>query len=118
MNEAVPKPYSIEIDREPGVLRRGNESVADYTNRAIRSFKRFASSYDVATRLAGAIGRMQGTFQSGMMALQKLRSGGQQTVRVVHQHVQVNEGAQAVVAGEMNTGAGGQARDGRGRSRK
>ena len=27
--------------------RRGNESVADYTNRAIRSFKRFASSYDV-----------------------------------------------------------------------
>lgn len=29
--------------------RRGGENVADYTNRAIRSFKRFARSYDVAT---------------------------------------------------------------------
>ncbi|MET0530291.1 MAG: hypothetical protein ABW003_18480, partial [Microvirga sp.] len=56
------------------------------------------------TRLAGAIARMQGTFQSGMLALHKMRSGGQQTVRVVHQHVNVSDGAQAVVAGEMNTG--------------
>jgi hypothetical protein len=70
------------------------------------------------TRLAGAIARMQGTFQSGMLALQKMRSGGQQTVRVVHQHVQVNEGAQAVVAGEMNTAAGGGSRKPGGRSRK
>jgi NADH dehydrogenase/NADH:ubiquinone oxidoreductase subunit G len=65
------------------------------------------------TRIAGAIARMQGTFQSGMLALQKMRSGGQQTVRVVHQHVTVGEGAQAVVAGEMNTTgkpAGGGAR--------
>ena len=31
--------------------RRGNESVADYTNRAIRGFKRFASSYDVCTAI-------------------------------------------------------------------
>ena len=28
------------------------------------------------TRLAGAIARMQGTFQSGVLALQKMRSGG------------------------------------------
>jgi hypothetical protein len=55
------------------------------------------------TRLAGAIARTQGTFQSGMLALQKMRTGGQQTVRVVHQHINVGEGAQAVVAGEMNT---------------
>src|SRR5215204_4347337 len=35
-----------------------------------------------------------------------------QTVRVVHQHVNVSDGAQAVVAGEMNTGqpTGGRAR--------
>ena len=52
-----------------------------------------------ATRIA----RMHGTYQNGMLALQKMRSGGQQTVRVVHQHVTVNDGAQAVVAGEMNT---------------
>jgi hypothetical protein len=62
------------------------------------------------TRLAGAIARMNGTFQSGMLALQKMRSGGQQTVRVVHQHVTVNDGAQAVVAGEMNTGPTGGSR--------
>ena len=55
------------------------------------------------TRLAGAIARTQGTFQSGMLALHKMRTGGQQTVRVVHQRVTVNDGAQAVVAGEMNT---------------
>ena len=72
------------------------------------------------TRLAGAIARMQGTFQSGMLALHKMRSGGQQTVRVVHQHVNVSDGAQAVVAGEMNTGqpTGGRARGRRGGSRK
>ena len=41
------------------------------------------------TRLAGAIARTNATFQSGMLALQKMRSGGQQMVRVVHQHVRV-----------------------------
>jgi hypothetical protein len=56
------------------------------------------------TRLAGAIARTQATFQSGLLALHKMRTGGQQTVRVVHQYVQVNEGAQAVVAGEVNAG--------------
>ena len=56
------------------------------------------------TRLAGAIARMQSSFQAGITTLQKMRTGGQQTVRVVHQYVQVNEGAQAVVAGEMNAG--------------
>ena len=66
------------------------------------------------TRLAGAIARTQRTFQSGMLALQKMRTGGQQTVRVVHQHVTVNDGAQAVVAGAMNTEQGGPKRAGGG----
>jgi len=56
------------------------------------------------TRLAGAIARMQGAFQSGVLALQKMRTGGQQVVKVVHQHVTLSEGAQAVVAGEVNAG--------------
>ena len=47
---------------------------------------------------------MQSSFQAGITALQKMRTGGQQTMRVVHQYVQVNEGAQAVVAGGMNAG--------------
>jgi hypothetical protein len=66
------------------------------------------------TRLAGSIARMQGAFQSGMLALHKMRSGG--TQRVIVQHVHVEGGAQAVVAGEMNAGqAGGRVpRKGRG----
>jgi hypothetical protein len=52
--------------------------------------------------------------------MQNGRSGGQQTVRVVHQHVTVNDGAQAVVAGEMNTRqptAGRRKRAGEGRKK-
>jgi len=58
------------------------------------------------------------SIQSGISALHKMRSGGQQTVRVVHQHVNVSDGAQAVVAGEMNTGqpTGGRARGRKGGS--
>ncbi|MET0529951.1 MAG: hypothetical protein ABW003_16725 [Microvirga sp.] len=60
------------------------------------------------TRLAGAVARMQGSFQSGMVTLQKMRSGGRQEVKVthVHQAVQVNEGGQAVVAGNLEGGGG------------
>jgi hypothetical protein len=54
------------------------------------------------TRLAGALGRMSASFQQGMRTLQRLRSGGRQVVTV--QHVQVNEGGQALVAGQMGRG--------------
>jgi len=43
------------------------------------------------------------TFQQGLLTLQRLRTGGQQVVTV--QHVQVNEGGQAVVAGSVEGGA-------------
>ena len=46
--------------------------------------------------------RVMGSFQQGTAALQRLRSGGQQTVVV--QHVQVSEGGQAIVAGEIKAG--------------
>ena len=63
-----------------------------------------------ATRLAGATARMMGAFQQGLLTLQRLRTGG--TQRVIVQHVNVNEGGQAVVAGEVSqtapTPAGGQ----------
>jgi hypothetical protein len=57
-----------------------------------------------AVRLAGAISRMSSTFQQGLVTVQRLRSGGQQVVTV--QHVQVNEGGQAIVAGKMKAGGG------------
>src|SRR5215207_3652081 len=53
-------------------------------------------------RLAGAIARMSGAYQSGMMTMQRLRSGG--TQRLIVQHVTVTEGGQAVVAGQLGTG--------------
>ncbi len=57
-----------------------------------------------ATRLAGAIARMNGAFQQGMTTVHKMRSGGRQVVTVqhVHQQVQVSEGGQALVAGRVH----------------
>ena len=65
------------------------------------------------TRLAGAIARMSGAYQSGMTTMQRLRSGG--TQRVIVQHVTVSEGGQAVVAGQVEAG---QAPGGRSRRRR
>jgi hypothetical protein len=56
------------------------------------------------TRLATAMCRVMGSYQQATAALQRLRSGGQQTVVV--QHVQVSEGGQAIVAGEIKAGVG------------
>ncbi len=58
------------------------------------------SNYPVeVVRLSNAAARMMQVYQEGLLALQKLRSGGKQTVVV--QHVQVSEGGQAVIAGSM-----------------
>ncbi|MFM8769739.1 MAG: hypothetical protein ACKOD9_18920 [Rubrivivax sp.] len=51
-----------------------------------------------AARLANVAARLIGTFQDGMLALQRIRAGGAQTVVVQHQHVTVADGGQAVVA--------------------
>jgi hypothetical protein len=60
------------------------------------------SNYPVeVVRLSNAAARMMQVFQEGLLALQKLRSGGKQTVVV--QHVQVSEGGQAVIAGSVKS---------------
>lgn len=84
----------------------------DYGNR--RMDPRTASTE--AARLAGTAARLMTTFQEGMNALAKKRTGGKQVVRVVHQYVQVNEGGQAMVAGSGIKAAGGKRL--RGRERK
>jgi len=59
-------------------------------------------------RLTNAATRLMTTFQQGMLTLQKIRTGGSQTVTV--QHVHVGEGGQAVI-GNVQTGgrlAGGE----------
>jgi hypothetical protein len=55
-----------------------------------------------AARMAGAAARMMDTFQRGLLTLDRLRNGGRQVVTV--QHVNVGDGGQAVVAGEVSTG--------------
>lgn len=55
-----------------------------------------------AARAANASARVMEAFQRGLLTLERLRSGGQQVVTV--QHVQVNEGGQAVVAGTVSGG--------------
>jgi hypothetical protein len=57
-----------------------------------------------ASRLANAAARMMGAFQDGFLALDRVRRGGKQTVKVVHQHVAVGPGGQAVVAGNVKAG--------------
>lgn len=55
-------------------------------------------------RLSNAAARMMQVYQEALLTLQKIRSGGKQTVVV--QHVHVTEGGQALVAGNMESGKG------------
>ena len=57
---------------------------------------------------------MMGAFQDGLLTLERIRRGGKQTVKVVHQHVAVGPGGQAVVAAGGVKGGGHKTR-GRGR---
>ena len=50
-------------------------------------------------RLSYAAARAMQVYQEALLTLQKLRTGGKQTVVV--QHVQVSEGGQAVIAGSV-----------------
>jgi hypothetical protein len=48
--------------------------------------------------------RMMETYQKGAITLHRLRNGNQQTVIVKHQHVQIEEGGQALITDEFNQG--------------
>ncbi len=52
-----------------------------------------------AGRLLNASARMMDTYQHGLLTIAKVRSGGKQTVVV--QHVNVGDGGQAMVAGQV-----------------
>ena len=53
-----------------------------------------------ASRAANSVARLMKAFQEGAQTLAKLRNGGQQVVTV--QHVTVEQGGQAVVAGQVD----------------
>ena len=56
-----------------------------------------------ASRLMNSSAKMMQSYQQGMVTMQKLRTGGQQTVTV--QHVHVADGGQAVI-GNVQSGGG------------
>ena len=56
-------------------------------------------------RLSNAAARMMQIYQEALLTLQKIRTGGKQTVVV--QHVQVSEGGRAVIAGSVKSGRRG-----------
>ena len=66
-----------------------------------------------AARQMNAAKAMFSTYQDGFVALDKIRRGGKQTVKVVHQHVAVGPGGQAVVAAGGVKGRGLKARGAR-----
>ena len=51
----------------------------------------------IQARKLNSANRLMQTFQQSLLTLQKIRSGGKQHITV--QHVQVNSGGQAIVAG-------------------
>jgi hypothetical protein len=55
-----------------------------------------------AARMACAAARLMDSYQRGLLTLDRLRNGGRQVVTV--QHVKVEGGGQAIVAGEMRAG--------------
>jgi len=89
---------------------RGNE----YTSRN-RTFDAMQDHNTEAAKLGTAATKQFQTFLMGAQTLAMLRRGGRQKIKVVHQHVTVNEGGQAVVANKVKTGRGAPAgRRGRG----
>jgi hypothetical protein len=52
-------------------------------------------------RLSNAAARMMQVYQEAFLTLQRIRTGGKQTVVV--QHVQVSQGGQAVIAGRLKS---------------
>jgi hypothetical protein len=75
----------------------------DHSNKSDRNtFGREESQAVEASRMTHASARMMDIYQKGILALNKVRTGGQQTVTV--QHVNVTDGGQAVVTGALKTG--------------
>ena len=75
----------------------------EFAERCFDPVKKQAACVE-ANRLAGTYARLTGSFQAGMQTLQRVRSGGRQTVIVQHNHV--SEGGQAVIGGQQQMGGG------------
>lgn len=66
-----------------------------------------------AARNANTAAKLMTAFQTGCIAMERMRRGGKQTVRVIYQQVAVAEGGQAIVAGSIKRGGSRQKRSAR-----
>lgn len=85
-------------------LALAHDAALRLMSKAMQRAERDAESVEAA-RLANTAARLLSVYQDGLLTLQRLRTGGAQTVTV--QHVNVQAGAQAVVG---NVTAGGPSR--------
>jgi len=86
------------------MIGASREELAAYAN----SGHRHPHRSQEAARMANTAARLMDAFQRGLLSLDRLRTGGRQTVVV--QHVTVTDGGQAVVAGAVGRGKGRGAR--------
>ncbi len=56
---------------------------------------------EAAVKYANTSIRLMNTYQKALQSLVKMRTSGQQTVRVIHQYIQVSEGGKAVVMDKL-----------------
>ncbi len=85
--------HQLALAHEGAMRLMGRALGSDSTGREVESVE--------ACRLANTAARMMTTYQDGLLTLQRLRTGGTQTVTV--SHVNVQSGAQAVI-GNVQTG--------------
>ena len=98
---------NYRVERMDGMLLRQGVSMDDLQRLNMET-----------CRMAGAVTRMMGSYQQGLLTLHRLRTGGTQHVVVERlQQVNVNEGGQALVAGEMKSKGGGRRKRGGGKSK-
>lgn len=96
-------------------MRAGKRADEAYERAGGAIDKKFREACSIqGQRETNAMARASAAFQSGALTLQKLRSGGKQTITVTHiQNTQVNEGGKAVVtSGAVGVPGAGSRRDG------
>jgi hypothetical protein len=106
---AASNTLEIMLAHQQAVLHRSAMKIGKQLNRAMERLDGIIDPHAreqaniEANRLTGMMARLLATFQQGVLTIDRVRSGGGQTVTVrhLHQYVTVNEGGQAVVAGNV-----------------
>jgi hypothetical protein len=68
--------------------------------------ERYGIGDDEQAKLVNSSVKLMKMCQESALVINKLQTGGQQTVVVKHQNVQVNDGGQAIVANDLAVGGG------------